>query len=329
MLNNDDPLYLMRLQAMSAADQLGSVALACRVLDIPRSTFYRWRKQWLQYGREILRPRERRAPRMPNATPLFVEQEVITFALGHPGLGPARISSELRRERWGSISISANGVWRVLRRHGLNTRDRRLRLVAGYAAPALPPRPEPQPERHFDVKQPGEIVQIDCFYVGRLSGTKGAVWQYTATDVYSAFTWAFLRATHKNPAARHASALAHQVAGDLAQRGWQLQKVTTDNASEFRSGEFADTVRRLGAKHVFIPAGRPQSNGCVERVHRTILEECWKPAFARHLVPKSTGLAVDLERYLAYYNRDRAHNGRWTKGRTPEEVIGKVKVWPS
>jgi hypothetical protein len=24
-----------------------------------------------------------------------------------------------------------------------------------------------------------------------------------------------------------------------------------------------------------------------------------------------------------------AHNGRWTKGRTPEEVIGKVKVWPS
>ena len=66
MLNNDDPLYLMRLQAISAADQLGSVALACRVLDIPRSTFYRWRKQWLQYGREILRPRERRAPRMPN-----------------------------------------------------------------------------------------------------------------------------------------------------------------------------------------------------------------------------------------------------------------------
>ena len=43
---NDDPLYLMRLQAMSAADQLGSVALACRVLDIPRSTFYRWRKTY-------------------------------------------------------------------------------------------------------------------------------------------------------------------------------------------------------------------------------------------------------------------------------------------
>ena len=79
---------------------------------------------------------------------------------------------------------------------------------------------------------------------------------------------------------------------------------------------------------VFIPASRPQSNGCVERVQRTILEECRKPALAGNLVPKATGLAVDPERHLAYYNWDRGHNARWTRGRTPEEVIGKVKVWP-
>ena len=59
---NDDPLYLMRLQVMAAVPQLGSVQLACRVLDIPRSTYYRWRKQMLQHGPEILRPRERRLP---------------------------------------------------------------------------------------------------------------------------------------------------------------------------------------------------------------------------------------------------------------------------
>jgi len=87
-LLNDDPLYLIRLQAMSAADQLGSVALACRLLDIPRSTFYRWRNQWLQYGREILRPRERRSPRMPNATSPLVGEQILAFALGHPGFGP-------------------------------------------------------------------------------------------------------------------------------------------------------------------------------------------------------------------------------------------------
>ena len=71
----------------------------------------------------------------------------------------------------------------------------------------------------------------------------------------------------------------------------------------------------------------PHRNGCVERVQGTILEECWKPAFARHLIPKQTGLRRDLERYLRYYNTDRAHTGRWTRSRTPESVIGKAKLW--
>lgn len=63
------------------------------------------------------------------------------------------------------------------------------------------------------------------------------------------------------------------------------------------------------------------------RVHGTILEECWKPAFARYLVPGFLGLRRNLERYLRYYNEDRAHTGRWTRGRTPMEVIGTNKMW--
>jgi hypothetical protein len=82
------------------------------------------------------------------------------------------------------------------------------------------------------------------------------------------------------------SQLARQVAADLAERGWKL-----------------------------------------ERVQQTILDECWKPAFARYLIPKQTGLRLDLERYLRYDNTERAHTGRWTRGRTPEEVLGKAKLW--
>jgi transposase InsO family protein len=177
------------------------------------------------------------------------------------------------------------------------------------------------------VDHPGELVQMDCFYVGRLRGTKGAVWQYTAIDVASAYTWAELWITPRNPSARWTSELARRVARDLRARGWSLEAVMTDNASEFRSEEFSSALERLGARQVFIRAGRPQTNGCVERVQGTILEECWKPAFARYLIPKITGLRLDLERYLEYYNTDRAHNGRWTRGRTPEEVLGKTKVW--
>lgn len=53
----DDPVFVPRLQAMSAASSWGSVNLAYQVLHIPRSTFYRWRKQWIRYGPEILRRR--------------------------------------------------------------------------------------------------------------------------------------------------------------------------------------------------------------------------------------------------------------------------------
>jgi hypothetical protein len=51
---------------------------------------------------------------------------ILAFSLAHPGFGPARISAELRRERWGGLRISPNGVWRCLRRHGLSTRAGRM-----------------------------------------------------------------------------------------------------------------------------------------------------------------------------------------------------------
>jgi len=264
---------------------------------------------------------------MPNSVPAVVEVRVAAFSLGHPGFGPARIAAELARPKWGGIRLSPNGVWRILRRHGLNTRMKRLGLIAGYASPPGPEKPEPQPEQHLDVKCPGELVQMDCFYIGRLSGVKGTVWQYTAIDVGSASTWAELHTTDRNPSARWTSRLARRVAKELSTRGWRLEAVMNDNASEFRSKQFRNTLQQLGAKHIFIHAGRPQTNGCVERVQGTILEECWKPAFARYLTPKITGLQRELKAYLRYYNNDRAHTGRWTKGRTPTQVLGGGKMY--
>src|SRR5207248_1715217 len=96
----------------------------------------------------------------------------LAFALGHPGLGPRRIAVRLARPEWGGLVISANGVYKALVRHGLNTRAKRLALIAGYRATAEPPR-EPPAEPHIDTTRPGELVGIDCFFVGRLHGAKG------------------------------------------------------------------------------------------------------------------------------------------------------------
>jgi transposase InsO family protein len=130
--------------------------------------------------------------------------------------------------------------------------------------------------------------------LGRLSGTKETVWPDTAIDVASASTRATLQVTRRNPSATWTSQLARQVADDLASRGWQLERMMSDNASEFRATVFGQTVARLGARPTVIRAGRPQTNGCVERVQQTILDQCWKPAFARSLSPKQTSLRLDL-----------------------------------
>ncbi|HVC24077.1 MAG TPA: DDE-type integrase/transposase/recombinase [Candidatus Dormibacteraeota bacterium] len=266
---------------------------------------------------------------MPNQLAPWLEQQVLAMALGSPGLGPRRLSAQLRRPMWGGHVISPSGVFKVLRRHGIQTRQRRLSLVAGYASP---PEPEPPPEpleQHLDVRDPGDLVQLDCFHIGRLSGTKGKVWQYTAIDAYSAYTWASVHVTPMNPSARYTSALVHQVARELSQAGWKLKAVSTDNGSEFRSQEFRQAVAKTGAQLRFIHAGRPQSNGCVERVQRTVLEECWRPSFARSMIPKYTALRRDLVQYLRFYNFDRAHTGRHTAGRTPAQLVyGARKMRP-
>ena len=95
----------------------------------------------------------------------------------------------------------------------------------------------------------------------------------------------------------------------------------SDNGSEFRARAFTSELERLGVQHRRIRAGRPTSNGHVERLQLTILEECWRPAFARALAPKSTALRQDLEQYLHTYNFDRAHTGRLTRGRVPAEIV--------
>src|SRR5438128_37510 len=320
-MSEDDVLFGFRLRVFTLAEELGNVAAACRAMGIERSTYYRWKAKVDRWGLEALRVRERRRPRMPNQIGPHLEQRVIAFSLGHPGYGARRIAAELRREKWGGLRISEHGVWRVLCRVGLNTRSKRLALIARHhdryeRKPLVPP-----PERHIDASEPGEKVQLDCFYVGRLSGTKGTVWQYSAIDVASAFTWAELHTSERNPRARHTRELVHRVARELKAAGWRLREVTTDNGSEFRSREFRSEAERLGARQRFIRAGRPNSNGCVERVQLTILEECWRPAFARSLAPKVTALEQDLEEYLDYFNFDRAHTGRLTKGRVPGDIV--------
>ena len=90
----------------------------------------------------------------------------------------------------------------------------------------------------------------------------------------------------------------------------------SDNGNEFGRRAFAAQLP-AGTRHTQIRSGRPQTNGHVERLHRTILEECWRPAFARYLQVRFSGLRRDLAHYLHDYNLDREHHGRITNDAPP------------
>jgi transposase InsO family protein len=152
--------------------------------------------------------------------------------------------------------------------------------------------------------------------------------QLTAIDVASSYAWAELVICPRgNPAGTQTSKLARRACADLAHAGWRLERVLSDNGGEFRSHDFRQTLSELGVRHSLIRAGRPQTNGHVEALHRLILEECWRPAFARYLHVRFTGLQRDLKHYIDNYNFDRPHHGHLTQGRIPADIVyGARKV---
>ena len=323
-MTQDDVLFGYRLQLFDLAAARRS-AQACRLIGVHRSTYYRWKRQVDRTG--LGDAEAAGAAAAADAQPALADGRAADRRVRAraPGFGPRRIARELARPKWGGIIVSPNGVWRLCR-HGLNTRAKRLSLVAGYRAPYEPPR-EPAPERHIE-RRPGELVGIDCFFVGRLHGTKGPVWQLTAIDASSYYAWADLVVCPRRADREQTSKLARRVARELRAAGWRLERVLTDNGTEFGRHAFGARLP-AGVAHTRIRAGRPQTNGHVERLHRTILEECWRPAFARYLHLRFPGLRRELNAYIHDYNNDRVHHGRLTHGRSPADIVyGASKMKP-
>lgn len=103
-MSNDDVLYRFRLRVLALAEEVG-VRQACRMMQVDRSTLYRWRRQAELYGPELLRPRERRQPRMPNQASLVGKTASNPERLAAGSClrsipGTARLDNGVRRLVW-------------------------------------------------------------------------------------------------------------------------------------------------------------------------------------------------------------------------------------
>lgn len=322
----DDSILGMRLRVMRRAQELGNVSAACLEAGISRTLFYRWRRRLERYGPDGLHPRRRQARRgRPPQTPPHLERLVVGFALAWPTWGCGRLAAHFAHQ--GLARLSPSTVHRILRRAGLPTRRERLVALEAHTAHTvglLTERTRRQlrwarqgRSRHVEAQEPGELVCLDTFYLGKLKGV-GKVWQITACDAACSYGVAQLLPALSAGAA---AAFLRAVLVPLYRRaGWPLRRVLTDRGSEFK-GAFDETCRALGIRHTRTQPRHAWTNGFVERLQGTILQEHWRIQFRRRYFTSRAALQQTLEAFLRFYNEQRPHQGYRLRGQTPAALF--------
>ena len=286
-MTEHDVLVGFRLRLFTLADELGNVSAACRAMGVDRSTYYRLKAMVDRWGLEALGPR---APAAADAQPDRPAPRAAHHRLrARPSrLGPRRIAAELAREKWGGMRISEHGVWRVLRRVGLNTRvqapgaDRRHRDPYERQPDRAAAR---APHRRLAARREGPARLLLRRPARRHQGHRLAIHRHRRRLGASAGPSCTPPSATRAPATPASWCTASRASSPPPAGSCTRSPPTTARSSAPASS--ARPSHALGARQRFIRAGRPNTNGCVERVQLTILEECWRPAFARSLVPKT------------------------------------------
>jgi len=299
--------------------QRNGITAACQAFNVSRTTYYKVKEQFLKSG--SLEPRPRGKPRMPNETSISKKKLILKYVQEHPSDGPDRVAYSLRQH---GIAITGMTVWRCLCRFGLNRRYQRLVYLE-----ALKETDQPITEqtlrtikrRFTDVKHgqwPGHIVALDTFYVGNLKGV-GRVYQMTGLDLCSRYGWAKLYTNKEQTSS--ADFLEHCLLPKLFYNGVDVEQVLTDNGTEFTGQKFQDVLRSYDIRHIRIPVGKPICNGYCERFQRTILEELYQKIFRTRIFKELNELSESLEKYLVFYNFERAHFGLDRNGAKPIDAL--------
>jgi len=166
-------------------------------------------------------------------------------------------------------------------------------------------------------------VCLDTFYIGQLKGV-GKVWQITACDAFGSYGVAWLLPAFTATAA--ATFLRTVLLPHYRRAGWPLQRVLTDGGSEFK-GAFDEACRALGIRHTRTKPRHAWTNGFVERLQGTILQEHWRVAFRRRYFTSRAALQRSLDGFLRFYNHDRPHQGYRLRGQPPASVFwGAVRA---
>ena len=287
------------------------VARAAERFQVSWPTAERWADRYAQQGEAGMGDRSSRPHRQPNRTPRPTVRKIVHLRWKHR-LGPVPIAAKL--------NMPASTVHAVLTRCRLN-RLSHIDRVTG------------EPARRYERERPGELIHVDVTKFGnipdgggwRVHGrTKGTInssahrdpdrprkvhgrpnlgysYLHNAIDDHSRLAYVEVHADEK---AQTAAGFWYRAVVWFAVQGILIDRVLTDNGGCYRSYLWRETCAELGITHKRTRPYRPQTNGKIERFHRT-LAEGW--AFKKFYSSESARLAA-LPAWVHEYNHHRPHS---------------------
>ena len=284
-----------------------SVELALLAAEVPRSTYYRWRRALRRDGVRGLVPRSRRPRRVrqPRWT-REAERRVWALRRRYPFMGKRRLRVLLARE---GVRLSESTVGRIVAKGMRRGRIRPCAFCRG--------RVTVKQRRRFDghaqrwrygqrARQPGELVQIDHLSASRESK------QLKEFKAVSPVGKQLVARVYSRATARNAKRFPDAVRADLPH---DLLSVQVDGGSEFRAA-FEQACEELRIPLYVLPPRRPQYNGCVERANDTTRVEFWNLYDGEFTVEAANRALAD---YQHFHNHVRPHQALdWL---TPNEYL--------
>jgi transposase InsO family protein len=298
--------------ARLVVDHGWSPARAAERYDVSWRTARKWADRYRDEGAAGMTDRSSAPHRQPNRTSTPMVRKIVHLRWKQR-LGPVEIGDRL--------GMPSSTVHAVLVRCGIN-RLTHLDRATG------------EPIRRYEHAMPGDLIHVDVKklgkvpdgggwrYVGREQGYRnraatvartgapksryrqplvGTCYLHTVIDDHSRV--AYVEA-HDDETKETAAAVLRNAVAWFAHRGVTVQRVLTDNGGAYRSFLWRDTCIELGVTAKRTRPYRPQTNGKIERFHRTLVEG-W--ASKKFYNSESARLAA-LPAWVHEYNHHRPHS---------------------
>ena len=272
-------------------------------LQVPRSTFYRWYKQYLEEGEAGLVDHRPNPHQVWNRIPQEVKQQVVELALEHPDRSPRQIAWLFTDEK--GYFISESSAYRILKSFD---------LVESPAFQVI------SAAEHF--KQPTkrihELWQTDFTYFK----IQGWGWYYLSTvlDDFSRYIIAWKLTTGMSASDVQETLLMALASTGLDQALVQHRpRLLSDNGSCYLSGELRDFLQDRQMEHTRSAPYHPMTQGKIERYHRSMKNIV---NLQNYFLPSQ--LETQIASFVNYYNHQRYHES--LDNLTPADVyFGRAK----